>query len=230
MNFETDRIVITAYPSGAGGKFLLNCLGLSNQFLLQDINLSLQQINGNLSSLDKFNLLIDRLQQITHHWTDLGLGCREMFGIENIRYHRVIVQGSSIQGFFPQLETVTNSNYYFGLVSHSKYGAERMLTVWNNATVLALKNTVGFIKTWRPKAIIDVGNEYNSSHDIDLSQTNPKKLLTWDCENFFHVHDFVTAMQKLYENFELNDFDSALIGELYHEWIQALSRVSKAKQ
>ena len=35
MNYETNKIIFVCYPPGAGGKFLINCLGVSNHAVLQ---------------------------------------------------------------------------------------------------------------------------------------------------------------------------------------------------
>ena len=56
-DFMTDRLVIVYYPLGAGGKFLINCLGLSNQCVLQSIELANNQINNQFTSIEKFQFL-----------------------------------------------------------------------------------------------------------------------------------------------------------------------------
>ena len=38
MNYETNKIIFICYPPGAGGKFLINCLGLSDSAVLQHQN------------------------------------------------------------------------------------------------------------------------------------------------------------------------------------------------
>ena len=44
MNYETNKIIFICYPPGAGGKFLINCLGLSDmQSATPKIILTLQK-------------------------------------------------------------------------------------------------------------------------------------------------------------------------------------------
>ena len=225
MNFETANIVIVTYPAGAGGKFLLNCLGLSENFLLQDINLAIQQIQGLLTTEKKFNLLQQRLRKITTTWNDLDLGCRELFGVDNIRYHRPVIKAQDIDSFNPELKTVIDSNCYFGSVNHSAYTLKKQLDVWNNATVIRLINTNDFVYHWRPYQVIESNNEYNSFSDIELPNVDIKKTIAWDCNNYFDADQFVHSMQELYKKFGLSDFDPDAIKILYDDWQQALNRV-----
>ena len=55
FNYNTDKLVIVAYPIGAGGKFLINCLGISEDACLQDWELY------NLTSIEKKALILDRM-------------------------------------------------------------------------------------------------------------------------------------------------------------------------
>ena len=76
-NYNTDKLVIVAYPTGAGGKFLINCLGVSKHACLQNWELY------DLTSTEKKQLILDRLQStLKGTWNDLDLGCFKMF--ENV--------------------------------------------------------------------------------------------------------------------------------------------------
>ena len=55
-NFNTNKLIIVAYPMGAGGKFLINCLGISEDACLQDWELY------DLTSKQKKQLILDRLE------------------------------------------------------------------------------------------------------------------------------------------------------------------------
>ena len=57
VNFKTCNLIIVAYPRMAGGKFLINCLALSNGAVLQDKIHATKDINGILTSSDKMNIL-----------------------------------------------------------------------------------------------------------------------------------------------------------------------------
>jgi len=55
INFQTPNLIMAVYPGGAGGKFLLNCIGVSKQGLLQDYKLTVAQLGNLLLSEDKKN-------------------------------------------------------------------------------------------------------------------------------------------------------------------------------
>ena len=74
MNYETNRIIFVCYPPGAGGKFLINCLGLSSHAVLQHQNLI------HFSTEQKKLVLKDKITKHTGQWKDLGLGCNELLG------------------------------------------------------------------------------------------------------------------------------------------------------
>ena len=46
IDFNTNNIVIVFYPRFAGGKFLINCLGLSDDAVFQNAKLAENQLNG----------------------------------------------------------------------------------------------------------------------------------------------------------------------------------------
>ena len=85
--FESDKLIILNYPIGAGGKFLANCLGLAPNAVLQDRTLARQQLDGNLSPYDKFNLIMQRVSEVGKEWNDLELGCGKFFG-DNCFFNR----------------------------------------------------------------------------------------------------------------------------------------------
>ena len=75
INFETNNLIIVAYPRMAGGKFLMNCLALSNKAVLQNEIYATKDLNGMLTSSDKINILRNRIKITNKVWVDLGMGC-----------------------------------------------------------------------------------------------------------------------------------------------------------
>ena len=86
INFSTKNLIIFLYPAGTGGKFLINCCGLSKHAVLQDKDLAESDLNGNLSSIDKFSILKQRLAKVKNKWNDLDFGNQPLFGIRNELY------------------------------------------------------------------------------------------------------------------------------------------------
>jgi len=59
VNFDTENLIIVCYPKNAGGKFLVNCLGLSDQSLFQSADLSVMQLNGLFDYSQKIKLSVN---------------------------------------------------------------------------------------------------------------------------------------------------------------------------
>ena len=86
IDFNTNRLIIVCYPRGAGGKFLINALGLSNGAVFQDNDLAMQQLSKLFTPEDKLAYIQTQVELITDQWTDLNLGCYQLFGMHNENY------------------------------------------------------------------------------------------------------------------------------------------------
>mgnify|MGYP000232200931 CR=1 FL=1 len=67
---DSTSVVIFCYPWNSGGKFLINCAGLSDECYLQDLQLVKKQRANELTPLDKFVLLNRELDLINEEWHD----------------------------------------------------------------------------------------------------------------------------------------------------------------
>jgi len=59
FNFNTSNLVVFQFPRYAGGKFVINCLGLSDNMVLQSRSLAQRQVDGTISLEDKKKYIID---------------------------------------------------------------------------------------------------------------------------------------------------------------------------
>jgi len=148
INFNTDNLVIVYYPRGAGGKFLINCLGLSHTSLFQDAILAEKQIDGIFNLEDKMQYLIDQFSKITPDsgWNDLNLGCIQLTKIspENL----LLLPTKLIKKynlFDPRFKKISDSNFKFFMVAHYPLQLEKYLDIWPNAKIIIFKNNEDFI-------------------------------------------------------------------------------------
>jgi hypothetical protein len=133
----TDRIIIVSYPSLSGGKFLINSLALSQHAVLQHCDLT------ELDSKEKLDLLCDRYDSTHNTWTDIDLGCGELFGVDQSpgvpidqEYHGIIV------------DLIKQQKYFF-VVTHALDHLAHVLKIWPNAKVIHFTNCQEFILTYR---------------------------------------------------------------------------------
>jgi hypothetical protein len=235
MNTNTNHIVFAAYSAYAGGKFLINCLGLSNGAVLQDATLAEKQLDGLLTPEMKFNELMSRLDNVGSQWLDIGLGCALLFG-EDINNPDKPVVGR-----------LTNSDKLFFVVRHSIAELEKGLDTWTTPKLIMFKNGANFAR-WRWG---DVDNPLFTERLPDhLKHMTPDDMLdvivnqaiaeeqnnqvfarlfpnafTWDSDDYFDKTKFLASMRTCYEFFNLTDFNEDLIGPFYDKYMAALDRL-----
>lgn len=187
INFQTSNLIIACYIPGAGGKFILNCLGLSRHVVLQDQELAQHQLNNQLSPKDKHALLLERITDTDQTWSDLGLGCRELFG--DAIYNNKKNCGDF--KFAPVIAELSNSNLKFCLVSHEYPRVANQLKVWANAHCIIFTDEIKFIQTVRSASNWSAVAKWSMpTTAIDLCWTNirgdswpeiaPKNLQEYD--------------------------------------------------
>ena len=228
INFYTDRMVIVCYPGGAGGKFLINSLGLSTGAVFQRIGFAVSQINNGINTKYKSKYLHYQLDAVTDHWNDLNLGCGQLFGANNVDY----LTGQELQ-FDPRIEDVINSGKYIFLVAHDISFLKAYLKIWKNPKIIMFKNTRNFIESRgnfrftglsepTPRQIDYSINSFEFEVNRFTATTNP---IWWDTNWFFSRSDTMTNIQKLYNTLGLTDFDEGYIGPYYDAWISKLEQL-----
>ena len=230
LNFQTNNLVIACYKQGAGGKFLLNSIGLSKHAVLQDAKLATAQMNGTLSPMQKQNLLLGRLEEINVSWSDLNLGCHQLFETMSSDYFTKFTEVPQTFVFGDAVKNLSNSNLKFGLVAHLHTLLVRQLQVWPNATVIFFKNQEKFIETFRTEFTRplwpleserqQLAQEQESLIEKNISSTN--QCLTWDCNWFYDEQLTLSNIKNIYYSLEMDDFDESLISAYYRKWIEKM--------
>lgn len=145
INFDTDNIVLVCYPPWAGGKFLINSLGLSDDAVFQDSNLAEQQLAGNFNISDKMHYLNNAFPE-TNKWNDLNLGCQQLFGMHNEDYMRFPADRIlNSDRFNPIIDKLSHRNSKFFLVVHYLHNLDNYLKIWKNAQVILFENCTSFV-------------------------------------------------------------------------------------
>lgn len=146
INRAYDKIIILCYPSGAGGNFLINCLSLTDQCVLRDSLLAEKQLTTGFTVNEKIKYLHDQLSisKQTGRWNDFGLGCENLFGIENILYlneYPELIQ-KKINYIIRQL--IEQQKYLF-IVAHTTQYLDAYFKFWTNARVIFLTDYHDFV-------------------------------------------------------------------------------------
>jgi hypothetical protein len=207
------NIVIGMYPGYSGGKFLFNCLGLSDQAYLQHIDLVRQQLAGQLTPQDKFNLLINKLNSVGDEWNDLGLGCCQLFGKGSAPQHNPAE-------FYPEIKLLAAGDKLFFVVAHTLEHFKIVTALWPSATIVLFDKCNKFL-TWRYKGI-----QKKPSFDPAIleyaKQYNP---IVWHADTYLDSQDFFTSLEKLYAQLGLGDFNLELIKPFYEKYMLTLGKI-----
>lgn len=218
INFETENLVIVCFPQGAGGKFLINCLGLSSDAVLQCADLATAQLDNRFNPEDKINFLNHKIQETSGQWTDLDLGCFRLFGVDNRVY--LDHPPDLVKKFFfnEVICELSNSPKKIFIVAHCHTWIESYRSVWPNAKIIYFTNVSPFIhhrsrlpvdikKTWEhlrgdswPVAYPLNFNEFNSMDEsIKQEFSNNKWEFKSLCESNL-IHTNHEKMRSAYSN------------------------------
>lgn len=202
------------YPTGAGGKFVAACCGLSRGMVLSDKVLAEKQLQNMLSPRDKFEYLIDKISNLKA-WNDFDLGCVQLFGTSVNDYGRLASLGIEPQ-FDPIVACLSRSNLKFVAVAHTPYMCKIALTHWPNAQVVQFDHNREFYEKFRPAHI-----KYDEQAPMEI----PNNIFYWDQRAALNLDKFLIQIQELYHWLKLTDFDSDLITKFYNQYIATISKL-----
>ena len=224
INFDTSNLIIVAYPAGAGGKFLMNSLGLSTKAVLQDATLAEEDVNGNLSSLDKLNILKSRMP--SGKWNDLGLGCMELFGVHQTMYDHHSYEECCNFKFNSAIDTISNSDKLFFVAENRIYKPCIYLKLWPNAKIIAFDNSEKFVRERnRLPGLehIDKLTQYFIGDKPWPTRLIAETDLRWDTNNYYSLDATLAGVKDFYQRLELPDYNRDYVAEYYNLWIKTIN-------
>ena len=206
LDFSTPNMVVVAYPPWAGGKLLINALGLSTSGCLQHSVLARLQLDNNLSTKKKLNFLLGKLETSQYYWDDLGLGCIQLFG--------------------PQLDNSTivtdliAKDIKFFKVAHNLKNLISILNTWQKAPVVCFKNSSNVVNYRRDVVPTHVLVHEDAMTNF-LKQSGSSQTIVWDCDWFFDKKTFANQVKMLYNKLSLTDFNAEYVEELQSAYFRA---------
>jgi hypothetical protein len=144
--FTTDLSILILYPTGAGGKFITNCLSFHPRFHPQS--------NVFLPNLDQRILYLEDalLDYAGHGWNDLGMGCMQFFDTlslspssycqQDLFQHKKDIKAKSMHMV---LRTIAAGLYFFK-TAHSATQYQFYRDIWPNGKRVMLTNCSSFIR------------------------------------------------------------------------------------
>ena len=179
--FESELATLLQYPTGAGGKFIINCLSFHPRFhpqtpcFLEEVDERIEYITRELNDYDGYN------------WNDLNMGCMQFFNVESldpyvegteVTAHRADIKRCSFATLLPCIA----KNLHFFKTTHTPQQAEFYQRVWPNAKRIVMINCEAFIaarngkcyRDWKVRDMLE-GIELDGAFLFDA-----KTLLEWD--------------------------------------------------
>ena len=213
MNYETSKIIFVCFPPGAGGKFLINCLGLSDGAVLQ------HQDYIDYTKAQKKKYLWDSI--IGHDkdtkWKDLGLGCNQLLGdlaLNDTLEHGAILGklevGLPFNSVGVYLSNQTIKDFFY--VCHDEDTRQHNVKVFPNAKQIYFINNETFLKQ-RPG--------YQDFKDVVW---NSETDLIWNTIWYENIDLTTWGIEQIYNKLGYTDFDNVyeFVREYYKLWIQQI--------
>ena len=149
INFDTPNVVLVVYPWGAGGKFLINSLGVAGNACLQNIILTQRQLRGCVTSDNKKQFIRDVLAGVTDRWNDLNMGSTTMLGVDEGLYVAKDPATAQYWPWYDGVSELTHSNQKFFIDVHDAVHLAGLLKVWRNAQIVVFENCEKFLQRRR---------------------------------------------------------------------------------
>ena len=218
-----SNIFVFCYPEYAGGKFLINSLGLSNDSLFQSFELAKKQLRGEFSPKDKINYIVKNIC-FSRVWGDIGLGDKSLSEFSN---HNPLPK----------------ENIFF--TAHNITELSTLLKKYTNANIIILSNTKEFIKRRNNNSYV---NEQNSiwstfkkgnksplaptnktTHSVlfpsliekqffDYTSNKTNNISYWNCLWFFEQALTIKHIINLYKKYNIKEVNLKYLTLYYNIW------------
>ena len=148
INFNTNKLILGLYPMGSGGKFLTNCLSLSDDVLIADKFFSECQLSGKLTPKDKFLLLKNEIRKTNDDkWVDFNLDEISFWKVfpEDLDYKNTDQYISELNSNDFLNQVIKNDDKYFFLLPHYYSACVKLKNLWKNSKSIVFKNSSLFV-------------------------------------------------------------------------------------
>jgi hypothetical protein len=149
LNLNTDRLIFVAYIGGAGGKFLINCLGLSDHVVFSDHKLVHKQLENKFTPTDKLLHLETKLNENINSWNDLETYATNLFELNLDEFLR-----GTWESFFQLMiktsmfSLLSNQNKYFCIETMST-DLDKIQEIFPNAKIILFEKEYTNFTLWR---------------------------------------------------------------------------------
>ena len=171
MNNHTDKLVICHYPGGAGGKFVLLVLAISEQFTHQNRFFAQQKIQEKMNEDVSHRISYEVMNYMDVKGKRYEFGCEEFCGFDTTKLP------NSLERAHESFDDLTHqTKCYFALTNH---GDHMLFDIFPNARHLVIDNYHWIMKR-RNKKQIDSPTYPKDSLHFDHASTLDRELFAKD--------------------------------------------------
>lgn len=196
---DTDKLTLVHYPPQSGGKFLTNCLSLSDRCVFARSDLIQKQLRHQLSYQDKLAYLQQRLAESASNqtWNDLDLGCYQMFGLPvhpfafaNADLHFLLERYAD-----PVMHDLSASDLKWFMTTHDTMQLRHYVCYWSKCKIIFFVNFEPFLrlrKKWVNRPSHQFFYELFALDTEKMQQHLPAdRVFVWDCDWYLDQERFL---------------------------------------
>lgn len=220
MTFE-DLCIVVYYPCSAGGKFIINSLGLSKNCVLHEPSLAqweLEQTNIDLLYKKKLVTVLKTVPKNAFDGTwqsyELGVSPNSWYCDDD---DKLVIT--------PNLQKIINSSKHFCLICHEFSEVQKFLSVYPKTRIVKLTNYIDWMILCKAKTrILDVDEKRIHWSFVDKNEVD-SNTIDWILVDIDNSIKSMSKMQQqiemLYYKLGFDDFDESSWRQYYTKYAQS---------
>ena len=225
-NLETDNLTIIWYHNYSGGKFMANCLSLSDHGLFGHKEMTEAQLKGELSSDDKLNYLLGQIDEIEKgvFWTDLNISDNKFFGFDKKDYIDPW-RGISYHSY---VKDVSYGDYKFFISSHFNPEVIEIKKIWKNANIILFTHPHGYVEKRaknEPKISVFYDRLVDYEDNIAEMRALPNVVYEFDVRKYESETETLDAIKDMYDILNIKGYDREKLAIYYNHWYNKIEEI-----
>lgn len=226
-NLDTDNLTIIWYHNYSGGKFMANCLSLSDHGLFGHKEMTEAQLRGEFSPDDKLNYLTGELSKINKgdFWNDLLITDNKFFGFDKKDY---INPWRGIT-YHEYVKDVSYGDYKFFIASHFNPEVIEIKKIWKNANIILFTHPHDYVEKRASKdPNISVFYERLADYEENLKEMRslPNVVYEFDVRKYESETETLDAIKEIYDILGIKGYDREKLATYYNDWYNKINEIA----
>ncbi len=225
-NLETDNLTIIWYHNYSGGKFMANCLSLSDHGLFGHKEITEAQLRGEFSPDDKLNYLLGELSEIEKGmtWTDLHITDNFFFGFDKKDY---IDPWRGIS-YHDYVKDVSHGDYKFFIASHFNPEVIEIKKIWKNANIILFTHPHDYVEkraSKDPNIKVFYERLCDYEENIEEMRALPNVVYEFDVRKYESETETLDAVKEMYDLLGIRGYDREKLSIYYNDWYNKIEEI-----